>query len=97
MNTSSQRSYFSADRDLQAIAERDLWTAVFLQAIDDLTATKGPHPLALQKAAQRWFESTSEKPRAFLWLCIHLNLDPAAVLESILHTARPERMLASPK
>jgi hypothetical protein len=94
MNTSSQRSYFLADRDLEAIAERDLWTAVFLQAIDDLTGTKGPNPRAIQKAAQRWFESTSEEPRAFLWLCIHLNLDPAAVLKSILHTARPERMLS---
>jgi hypothetical protein len=87
MNTSSQRSYFPADRDLEAIAERDLWTAVFLQAIDDLTGTKGPNPRAIQKAAQRWFESTSEEPRAFLWLCIHLNLDPAAVLESILQQA----------
>ena len=83
MNTSAQRSYFSADRDLEAIAERDLWTAVFLQAIDDLTDTKGPNPRPLQKAAQRWFESRSAEPRTFLWVCSHLNLDPAAVLEKL--------------
>ena len=76
MNTSGQRCHFPADRDLEAIAERDLWTAVFLQAIDDLTGTKGAHPLALQKAAQRWFESTSEERGAFLWVCNLLNLSP---------------------
>ena len=59
MNTSGQR-YFPADRDLEAIAERDLWTAVFLQAIDDLTETKGPKSRAIQKAAHRSFESRSE-------------------------------------
>jgi len=83
MNTSSERSYFSADRDLEAIAERDLWSAVFLQAIDDLTETKGPKPRAIQDAAHRWFESRSAEPRTFLWVCSHLNLDPAAVLERI--------------
>jgi hypothetical protein len=48
MNTSGQR-YFPADRDLEAIAERDLWASVFLQAIDDLTETKGPKPRAIQE------------------------------------------------
>ena len=88
MNTSWQRSYFPANRDLEAIAERDLWASVFLQAIDDLTETKGPKPKAIQEAAHRWFESRSEEPRAFLWVCSHLNLDSAAVLESILHNSR---------
>jgi hypothetical protein len=85
MSTSLQYFDFPADRDLEAIAERELWTSVVLQAIDDLTGTTGPNPLAIQNAAQRWFESTSEEPRSFLWVCIHLNLDPAAVLEKILH------------
>ena len=83
MITNLQRSHFPADRDLKAVAERELWTSVVLQAIDDLFDTKGPR--AIQREAQRWFESTSKEPRAFLWVCIHLNLDPAAVLESILH------------
>jgi hypothetical protein len=83
MNTNSQRSYFPADRDLEAIAERDLWVSVFLQAIADLTETKGPKPRAIQKAAHRWFESRSDEPRTFLWVCSHLNLDPAAILERI--------------
>jgi len=83
MNTSAQRSYFPVDRDLEAIAERDLWASVFLQAIDDLTETKGPKPRAIQEAAHRWFESSSADPRTFLWVCSHLNLDPAAVLERI--------------
>ena len=92
MNASLQH-FDPADRDLEAIAERELWTSVVLQAIGDLTGTTGPNPLILQKAAQRWFESTSKEPRAFLWVCIHLNLDPAAVLESILHASN-DRSLA---
>jgi len=82
MNTSGQHCYFPADRDLEAIAERDLWASVFLQAIDDLTKTKGPKPRAIQDAAHRWFESRSAEPRTFLWVCSHLNLDPAAVLKN---------------
>jgi hypothetical protein len=91
MQTSLQHFDFPDDRDLEAFAERELWTSVVLQAIGDLTGTTGPNPLILQKAAQRWFESTSKEPRAFLWVCI--NLDPVAVLESILHASN-DRSLA---
>ena len=74
MNTDSP-----ADRDIEAISERDLWASVLLQAIDDLT--EGPE--FLQAKAQRWFESRSEEPRTFRWVCHHLNLDSAAVLKRI--------------
>jgi hypothetical protein len=91
MNTSLQHFDFSADRDLEAIAERELWTSVFLQAINDLTGTTRLY----HTAAQRWFECTSKEPCAFLWVCIHLNLDPAAVLERILHDGEVGKSLAS--
>jgi len=90
MSASLQYFDFSVDRDrgVEAIAERELWTSVVLQAINDLTATKGPNPQAMQEAAQRWFESTSEEPRAFLWVCNLLNLAPDAALKRILHDSQ---------
>jgi hypothetical protein len=81
---SLQHFDFPADRDLEAIAERELWTSVVLQAINDLIGTKGPHPLAIQKAAQRWFESTSQEPCAFLWVCNLLNLAPRKIQKALL-------------
>jgi hypothetical protein len=81
MSASLQYFDFPVDRDrgVEAIAERELWTSVVLQAIDDLT--EGPQ--FLQAKAQRWFESRSEEPRAFRWVCHHLDLNPAAVLKRI--------------
>jgi hypothetical protein len=46
MSTSLQYFDFRVDRDLEAFAERELWTSVVLQAINDLTETKGPNPQA---------------------------------------------------
>jgi hypothetical protein len=90
MSASLQYFDFPMDRDrgVEAIAERELWTSVVLQAIDDLGGTTGPNPLILQKAAQRWFESTSQQPCAFLWVCNLLNLAPDAALKRILHDSQ---------
>ena len=90
MSASLQYFDFPVDRDrgVEAIAERELWTSVVLQAINDLTETKGPNPQAMQEAAQRWFESPSEEPRAFLWVCNLINLAPDAALKRILHDSQ---------
>jgi hypothetical protein len=90
MSASLQYSDFPVDRDrgVEAIAERELWTSVVLQAINDLTETTGPTPVAFQKAAQLWFESTSQQPCAFLWVCNLLNLAPDAALKRILHDSQ---------
>ncbi len=93
MSASLQLFDFPADRDLEAIAERELWTSVVLQAIGDLAGTTGPNPLILQKAAQRWFESTSQEPCAFLWVCNLLNLAPDAALKRILHDSQVKECL----
>lgn len=90
MSASLQYFDFPMDRDrgVEAIAERELWTSVVLQAINDLTGTTGPTTVAFQEAAQRWFESTSQQPCAFLWVCSLLDLAPDAALKRILHDSQ---------
>jgi len=54
------------------ISEKDLWRAVLLQAIDDLT---GSHAAR----AKSWLLSEASALASFHWICNSLNLDPEAV------------------
>ena len=60
-------------------AEKALWTAVLVQAIDDLAGVKtGCHLFALPRLrhfARLWFTSDSHEPGSFRWICDQLELD----------------------
>ena len=87
MSTNLQRFDFPAGRDLEAIAERELWTSVVLQTVDDLTGPRGPNPRAIEEAARRWFESTSEEPGHSYGYAIFLILLPTSLQEEFFTTA----------
>ena len=53
--------------------EADLWRAVIEQGIEDLSDPD------LRESTVRWFMSASDQPATFRWICVHLDLDAAAV------------------
>jgi hypothetical protein len=59
--------------------ERDLITAVLVQAIKDYLSKN----MALRKQAEHWFERQGEEPFSFPWCCRQLDVDPSRTLGKI--------------
>ena len=55
--------------------ERNLWIAVFSQALDDLTLTENGYA----RDARAWFLSSDQSAGSFIWVCQCLGIDPSAV------------------
>jgi hypothetical protein len=66
--------------------EQTLWSSVLTQAIEDLS---GPDLIA--KPARAWLTSKNTTPGSLIWICDHLELDPAAVRQSVLRRQLAER------
>ena len=56
-------------------AERDLWIAVILIAVDDLT---GKDP-GYARDASDWFYSSEQNVGSFIWVCHLLGVEPTAI------------------
>ena len=56
-------------------AERDLWIAVFYQALKDLTLSETTY----ERDARAWFLSCNQNAGSFIWVCQYLGIDPSAV------------------
>jgi hypothetical protein len=69
--------------------ERDLWTAVLVQAICDLTSADGNryHRATLRYFARLWFESDNHQPSSFHWICDHIELDASWLRRRIFEMA----------
>jgi hypothetical protein len=55
--------------------ETKLWTAVLIQAIEDLRDSKGAQSEHWNRDAQVWFKDKSNKMGSFNWICDMLDLD----------------------
>jgi hypothetical protein len=64
--------------------ERDLLSSVLLRAVLDYIRSS---PLAIdpkwQRDAKQWFDSEERTPFSFIWVCEHLDLEPAEILKLI--------------
>jgi hypothetical protein len=65
--------------DNRTAPETELWTAVMLQAIDDLDRRKSLSPTAAQDSAREWFASDSDAVGSFIWSCHVINVDPSFI------------------
>jgi len=67
---------------------RGLWLAVLIQAVRDYRDGRGEYQTAHKRRfsaeAEGWFKSESIQMPAFIWVCMVLDLDPAAVRERVL-------------
>jgi hypothetical protein len=62
--------------DPRILPEAELWTAVILQAIDDLARRTLLTPRSAQVSAREWFASESDAVGSFIWTCHLIDLDP---------------------
>jgi hypothetical protein len=70
-------------------SERELWSAVLGQAIEDLRDTKTGYRTRL------WFASDNYGPGSFLWICDSLELDALSVRRAALLQRQPGALLLS--
>ena len=62
--------------DRPILAETELWTAVILQAIDDLNRRTRLSPRSAQSSARQWFASEDDAVGGFIWTCHVIDVDP---------------------
>jgi hypothetical protein len=62
--------------DRRIVPEAELWTAVILQAIDDLDRRTSLTTRSAQDSAREWFASESDAVGSFIWTCHVIDLDP---------------------
>lgn len=62
-------------------SERELWSAVLGQAIEDLTDSRAGSE---GYSARLWFESDNHEPGSFLWICDHLELEASSIRRGVL-------------
>jgi hypothetical protein len=69
--------------------ERDLGTAVLVQAICELTGADGNryHRATLRYFARLWFESDDHQPSSFNWICDQLELDASRLRRRVFEMA----------
>ena len=65
--------------DRSILPEAELWTAVILQAIDDLDRHTSLSPTWAQDSAREWFTSESHAVGSFIWTCNVINVDPSFI------------------
>ena len=65
--------------DQRILPEAELWTAVILQAIDDLSRRTQLSPRSAQTYAREWFASNSDEVGSFIWTCHVINVDPSFI------------------
>ena len=65
--------------DRSILPEAELWTAVILQAIDDLDRRTSLSPTWAQDSAREWFTSDSIAVGSFIWTCQVINVDPSFI------------------
>ena len=59
---------------------QQLWSAVLHRSLQDLDPRKlYASPANTGALAAQWFQSDDEQPGSFLWICLHLGLDPATI------------------
>jgi hypothetical protein len=90
MSNSSALNSFSPDRDDDVEAsspvkpERNLLAAVLARAICDAFGTAHCERHVVRSARQWLFgKLTPKKPFSFAWVALHLDLDPAALQDSL--------------
>jgi hypothetical protein len=71
--TTEQTPILNEERIETKTPEAELWRAVIDQAIDDLSDPD------LGEATIEWFTSALDEPGTFRWICVHLDLNAAAV------------------
>ena len=71
------------DTDRQMLPEAELWTAVIIQAIEDLSSPD----LLQQRSAKAWIESSDDAVHSFKWSCRVTDVEPSFV-RAMLRKAR---------
>ena len=61
------------------LPEAELWTAVILQAIDDLGRRTRLSPRSAQTDAREWFASEDDAVGRFIWACRVIDVDPSFI------------------
>ena len=61
------------------LPEAELWTAVILQAIDDLGRRTRLSPRSAQTDAKEWFASEDDAVGSFIWACHVIDIDPSFI------------------
>jgi hypothetical protein len=67
------------DTNHRIFPEAELWTAVILQAIDDLDRRTSLSPSWARDSAREWFASDSDVAGSFIWTCHVINVDPSFI------------------
>jgi hypothetical protein len=75
--------------DRPIMPEAELWTAVILQAIDDLDRRTSLTPRLAQDSAREWFSSESDAVGSFIWTCHVIDMDPNFIRSRL---AKKQRM-----
>ena len=75
--------------DRHMLPEAELWTAVILQAIDDLGRRKRLSPTSAQTSAREWFASEDHAVGSFIWTCHVIDVDPNFIRSRL---AKKQRM-----
>src|SRR4051794_35696095 len=69
----------STEYNDHVLPEADLWTAVILQAIQDLSSDSPDK----RDTALLWFNSTKDGACSFLWACRLINVEPGFVRSAL--------------
>jgi hypothetical protein len=86
--------------DRRIVPEAELWTAVILQAIDDLDRRTSLTPRSAQDSAREWFASESDAVGSFIWTCHVINVDPNFIRSQLAKKNRmknPDEDAVTPK
>jgi hypothetical protein len=78
------------DTSRQMLPEAELWTAVIVQAIKDLSS----HEPGERRSASLWINSQSDAVHSFIWVCRITDIEPSFV-RSALHRARQSELKRS--
>ena len=78
------------DTSRQMLPEAELWTAVIVQAIKDLSS-QDPRE---RRSASLWINSQSDAVHSFIWVCRITDIEPSFV-RSALHRARQSELKRS--
>jgi hypothetical protein len=76
--------------DRSILPEAKLWTAVILQAIDDLDRRTSFSPTSAKDSAREWFASESDEVGSFMWTCHIIDVDPSFIRSRLAKKHRME-------
>jgi hypothetical protein len=74
--------------DHRMLPEAELWTAVMVQAIDDLDRRTLSSSISAQHSAREWFASESDVVGSFVWACHVINVDPDFIRSRLVKKQR---------